>query len=168
MKKGLLILICCAFFTSIQAQLDREKVYGKWTGIGIKTSGLLISLDDIPKSLETFYQATLEKDSSHVFTAEDSTRFIVAIAEIIGGLDKCYIQFDKNGKVKAMLDFGEKSGKTIKGTWKWIDNDKIQMEGEAGYLLVLKLTDDRLSFMPVTDPDKKNAEQVEMQFAKKK
>lgn len=168
MNKAILITLLCAFITSAQAQFNREDILGKWTGIGIKTEALVLSQDDIEGSLQTFINAALEKDSSKVITAADSAQFLIGLAEVIGGLNKCYIQFDKNGKVKALLEFGEKNGKTIKGTWKWIDSDKVQIDGESGYLLVVKLTSDRLSIIPIADPDKKDAERIELQFSKGK
>jgi hypothetical protein len=68
-------------------------------------------------------------------------------------LNKCKIEFNKNGTMKASLDFGKDDAEEVTGKFEWVGDNKLRSIEENrntkdSLMVVVTLTKDRFVFTP--------------------
>lgn len=156
MKNYTLILAFILMAAIATAQkFDKTLLPGKWTAMGVKMSGLVISKDDMEGAKKALIEMVKMETPGYEYTEADSPTIKMALNTMFAELGKCVLTFEKNGKVKMHIVSGE-SVQDMAGTYKWVGDDKIFLDdtgetNEDDTATVVKLSKNRFAFETVTD-----------------
>lgn len=166
MRKHALIL-AFILITGIAAaqKFDKTLLPGRWSAIGLKMNGLVISKDDLPGAKKALIEMVKMENPGYEYTDADSATMKTALDAMFAELDKCVLTFEKDGKVKMHIVSGE-TVQDLKGKYNWVGDDKIFIDDEGeenddDTATVIKLTKTRFTF--ATEED---GATIELMFAR--